>query len=126
MQEIVKKYVDGARDDLAAAEALVNAGHLFHVPYLCHQAVFKLLRGFYLEMLNRYPLFEPHLPTLASAAGAAAQLTPDDLALLHELSFYPDVVGHSVYRQKILEHAKDANRILARATEIVDKLTAVL
>ncbi len=122
MMDVVVKYVEGCRDDLDAARTLLDAGRPFWVGFLCHQALFKLLRGYFLEMQNRYPPNESHLPTLARASGLDATLTGADLDFLHELSFYPQVVSQSVYRQKIAERATEGAAVLGRASALADAI----
>ncbi len=124
MMDVVIKYVEGCRDDLDAARTLLDAGKPFWVAFLCHQALFKLLRGYFLETQNRYPPNESHLPTLARASGVDASLAAQDLDFLHELSFYPQVASQSVYRQKIAERAADAPSMLRRAAGLADTIRA--
>lgn len=120
--EVVQKYVRGCDEDLAAAGTLLDAGHPFYVGFLCHQALFKLLRGYYLETQNRYPPNEPHLPTLAETCGLKGDLGEDSLEFLHELSFFPQVVAQSVYRQKLIETGAKGEAVLQRARVMVEEL----
>ena len=120
--DVVIKYVEGSRDDLESAAVLLAGGKPFHIPFLCHQALFKLLRGLYLETKNSYPPFETHLPTLLRKTGRQNLIDSDGLEFLHELSFYPEVVGHSVYRQKIIERGNRAGEYLDRARRMADSL----
>ncbi len=126
MMDVVVKYVEGCRDDLDAARTLLDSGRPFWVGFLCHQALFKLLRGYFLETQNRYPPNEPHLPALARASGLDASLSGADLEFLHELSFYPQVTSQSVYRQKILEHAGEAEEIWKSANLLSEKIRSAL
>jgi hypothetical protein len=124
--DVVKKYIDGSHDDLRTAEALFAMDMPFYVPFLCHQALLKLLRGFFLERQNRYPIYETHLPTLAEAAGAMEFLDGDSRSFLHELSFYPEVIAHSVYREKILKYSKSAREMVSHAGRISGRISQAL
>lgn len=124
MMDVVAKYVEGCRDDLDAARTLLDAGKPFWVAFLCHQALFKLLRGYFLQTQNRYPPNEPLLPALARASGLDASLAEADLEFLYELSFYPQVISQSVYRQKIAERAADAASVLQKAADLADSIRA--
>ena len=120
MMEATQKYLDGCREDLDAAKALLDAGQPFYVPFICHQALFKVLRGYYLESRNSYPLADVRLNLIAEEGGAAAFLSDEDKALLVELSFFPDAIAHSVYREKLWKHSENAREILDRTRRVAE------
>ncbi|MBZ0272910.1 HEPN domain-containing protein [bacterium] len=126
MMDVVVKYVEACRDDLDAARALIDANRAFYAPFLCHQALYKALRGLYLERRNSYPIAEPRLDRLADAAGAGDLVSGADREFLRELSMYPEVVEHPVYRVKLLEHAKNAGEIEKRARDLAERVVAAL
>lgn len=103
MQEPVRKYIQACQDDLEAARILIEAGQRFYTPFLCHQALQKILRGYFLETHNRYPPMNDDLLALADATDAGSRLDASSRRFAQSLSIYPQVVSNPVYRQKILQ-----------------------
>jgi len=103
MQEPVIKYIEAGQADLETARLLIENNKNFYTPFLCHQALQKILRGCFLEYLNRYPPLTNDLLKIADDTEAGLMMEEADRKFVSSLSIYPDVIGNPVYRMKILE-----------------------
>jgi HEPN domain-containing protein len=122
MQEPVEKYIQACDDDLEAAAILVKGGHYFYVPFLCHQALNKIFRGYFLEVLNRYPPLTGDLLAIADDTEIGLRLEEDERAFVASLKVYPEVIGNPVYRQKILDRnsKNHVEGVLEKTTAIAE------
>jgi HEPN domain-containing protein len=120
MQETVVKYVDHSKQAMASAEALVKSGNTFYVPFLCHQALQAILRGYILETQNRYPPLVDDLLRIADESDIGPGWDAATRSFVGSLSIFPEVVGNPVYRQKILlQHpAEVAQEAVSKTAEI--------
>jgi HEPN domain-containing protein len=127
MQEPVTKYIEAADDDLKAAAVLLENRQPFYVSFLCHQALQKILRGYSLETLNRYPPLINDLLEIADDTEAGLRMEDETRAFVDSLSVYPDVIGNPVYRKKIIdENTLDrAKEVLAKTQEVVEMVRAL-
>jgi HEPN domain-containing protein len=126
MMEAAVKYIEGGREDLETARGLISIAKPYWVHFLCHQALYKILRGVYLEKFNKYPIIEQYLPKLVASALPDFQLSDDEENLLHELSFYADIMSHSVYREKIISRSVFATESLKCSIALSEKIIQVL
>ena len=120
MQEPVIKYVEAGQDDLEAAKMLIEKGMGFYTPFLCHQALHKILRGYFLEYLNKYPPLTNDLLAIADDTEAGLMMEDSDRDFVNSLSIFPEVIGNPVYRAKILEVSKGDKAIL-----MLEKTTSI-
>ena len=127
MQEAVEKYVHACHDDLDAAQILIDGGQCFYTPFLCHQALQKILRGLFLETQNRYPPVTADLLSIADGCDAGKRLDAPMRVLLQSLSVYPEVIGNPVYRKKILEQCtQESARDMLKQTKAIVRLVRSL
>ena len=47
-EDIVQKWLDHVHEDISAAEDLHKTGHQLYVAFLCHQAIEKALKAYYI------------------------------------------------------------------------------
>lgn len=128
MQEPVIKYIDACDHDLAAAQVLLDNGHEFYVPFFCHQALHKILRGYSLQILNRYPPITHDLLAIADETEAGLRMEDDGTRdFVGSLSVYPEVIQNPVYRQKIIKSTADgkAEQILLQTRMVVEMVRAL-
>lgn len=127
MQEPVEKYVLGCKEDLETAQLLLDQGRCFYIPFLCHLAINKVLRGYYLDYLNRYPPFTDDLLAIADDTEAGLQMDEETRNFVNSLSIWPQIVGNPVYRQKIIDQTSpDATREILEQTEKIVEMVRKL
>ena len=128
MQEPVEKYVQAAIEDLETAQILQSQGRCFYVPFLCHQALNKVLRGYYLDYLNRYPPITDDLLAIADDTEAGLRMDESTRTFVNSLSVWPQIVGNPVYRQKIIEQTSPENTkdILEQTGKIVEMVRSLI
>ncbi len=128
MQEPVIKYIEAGREDLETAALLLKNKMDFYVPYLCHQALHKVLRGYFLECLNRYPPLTNDLLAIADDTEAGLMMDGTTREFVGALSIMPEVVGNPVYRTKILKMIRDEKgvEILAKTQNVFEMIKKLI
>ncbi len=122
MQEPVEKYIKACDDDLQAIKILIDGGHYFYIPFLCHQALYKIFRGYFLEVLNRYPPLTSDLLVIADDTEIGLRLEESEREFVATLKVYPEVIANPVYRQKILDQntKEHVQKVYAQTEAIVE------
>jgi hypothetical protein len=64
-EEKIRYWVDLSSNDLAVAETLMKNGHNLYAGFMCHQAVEKILKGYFAKVKNDTPPFKHDLEYLA-------------------------------------------------------------
>ncbi|MDR2231881.1 MAG: HEPN domain-containing protein, partial [Tannerella sp.] len=64
-EERVKYWIDLSDRDIAAADWVFKGGHNLYMGYLCHQAVEKILKGYFTKINEDTPPFTHNLIDLA-------------------------------------------------------------
>ena len=54
-QNKIDYWVDIADYDLKTAEAMLETGRFLYVGFMCHQAIEKMLKGYYVFVRNEQP-----------------------------------------------------------------------
>ena len=123
----VGKQVDywrlGSEEDIAAAETLMEKGHLRHGLFFAHLAIEKILKAHVTHKTGETPPRIHNLIRLAELAGVA--LDPKRADFLRRFNLYQLEGRHPEIFEARVE-AETANERLASAREMVEWLTAKL
>jgi HEPN domain-containing protein len=65
MNEKVKYWLDIASYDLETAKALLKTERFLYVGFMCHQAIEKILKGYYTHIKNAVPPYTHNLKILS-------------------------------------------------------------
>ena len=68
-EEKVKYWVDLSDRDFSTAEWVLKGGYNLHAGYLCHQAVEKMLKGYFTKLKEDTPPFTHNLVDLTVKTG---------------------------------------------------------
>ena len=64
-EEKVKYWIDLSDRDFNTAEWLIKGGHNLYVGFMCHQAIEKILKGYFTKIKEDTPPFTHYLTGLA-------------------------------------------------------------
>ena len=81
-EDIVQKWLDHVHEDISAAECLFQGGHWLYVAFLCHQAIEKALKAYYVATHDDDPRFTHSHSKLLEDCGLIDQLTDEQLSFL--------------------------------------------
>lgn len=81
----VSYWVDIAEYDLETAEAMLTTKRYLYVGFMCHQAIEKLLKGYFVSALNDTPPYTHNLSRLAIQAKIYDRLNEEQKDFLDTL-----------------------------------------
>lgn len=81
-EDIVKSWLDHVHKDISAAECLFQGGHWLYASFLCHQAIEKTLKAYYVATHDDDPRFTHSHLKLLEDCGLIDQLTDEQLSFL--------------------------------------------
>jgi HEPN domain-containing protein len=105
----VSYWIDIADYDLATAEAMLSTERYLYVGFMCHQTIEKLLKAYYVRVINDTPPYTHNLSRLASLSSIYPELSESQKDLLDMLeplnveTRYPtqkDMILKSLTREK--------------------------
>lgn len=101
LNEKIKYWVDIAEYDLETAGAMLETKRLLYVGFMCHQAVEKILKGYYQFKKNTIPPYTHDLERLASEALIWDSLSDDHKNLIYVLQPFNIQARYPGYKDKI-------------------------
>ena len=81
-EDIIQKWLDHVHEDLSAAEDMWKTGHWLYVAFLCHQAIEKVLKAYYVAINNEDPPYTHSHGKLIDACGLLMSFRPNALGSL--------------------------------------------
>ena len=78
-EDIIQKWLDHVHEDLSAAEDMWKTGHWLYVAFLCHQAIEKVLKAYYVAINNEDPPYTHSHGKLIDACGLSDVISPERL-----------------------------------------------
>ena len=81
-KDIVQKWLDHVHEDISAAEDLHKTGHQLYVAFLCHQAIEKALKAFYIATNDDDPRYTHSHSKLLEDCGLTDQISPAHLRFI--------------------------------------------
>lgn len=78
----VSYWIEIAEYDLVTAEAMLETKRFLYVGFMCHQAIEKLLKAYYVTVLEDTPPYIHNLSRLANLSGLFEQLSEEQKDLL--------------------------------------------
>lgn len=81
-EDIVQKWLEHVHEDISAAECLFQGGHWLYVAFLCHQAIEKALKAYYVATHYDDPRFTHSHLKLLEDCGLIDKLTDEQLSFL--------------------------------------------
>ena len=81
-QDIVQAWLDQVHEDISSAECLFHGGHWFYVAFLCHQAIEKVLKAYYIANNDDEPPYTHSHMRLLDVCGLTEDFSDEQLAFL--------------------------------------------
>ena len=74
-ESIVQKWLDQVAEDISSAECLYNGGHWLYTAFLCHQAIEKSLKAYFVDKKDCDPRYTHSHARLLDDCGLTGKLT---------------------------------------------------
>ena len=81
-EDIVQGWLDHVHEDISAAECLFQGGHWLYVAFLCHQALEKSLKAYYIATNDDDPPYTHSHTRLLNVCGLIDELTDAQLRFI--------------------------------------------
>lgn len=78
-EDIVQKWIAQVNEDISAAECLFQGGHWLYVGFLCHQALEKTLKAYYVSIYDDDPPYTHSHTRLLSVCKLIDELSDKQL-----------------------------------------------
>jgi len=103
IDEKVKYWTEISNYDLETAVAMLSSKRFLYVGFMCHQAVEKILKAYFVKSKNDTPPFIHNLKTLANNADIYQSLSEDQMDLIDELIPLNIEARYPTYKEKLLK-----------------------
>jgi len=85
-KEKVEHWCRLSNRDLQVAEDLFPLQHYLYVAFMCHQAIEKMMKAYFVKLLDDTPPFTHELMLLASKGGFYNNFSEEQKHFIHQLS----------------------------------------
>ena len=85
-EEKVEHWRKLSDKDLQVAEDLLSLKHYLYVAFMCHQSIEKIMKAYYVKLLDDTPPFSHELLLLASSGGFYNDFSDEQKHFIHQLS----------------------------------------
>jgi HEPN domain-containing protein len=103
-EEKVRYWVDLSSNDFAVAETLMKNGHNLYAGFMCHQAMEKILKGYFAKVKNDTPPFKHDLEYLAQQSGLYNLLNKTQISFLEKLNPLNIEARYPDYKSKTAQY----------------------
>ena len=102
-EEKVKYWIDLSDRDLDTAEYLIKGEHNLYVGFMCHQAVEKILKGYFTKIKDDTPPFTHDVTGLAQKTGLYDLMNEQQKDFLEDLNPLNIEARYPDYKSKIAQ-----------------------
>lgn len=85
MSDTVKYWIEISDYDLETAKSLLKSKRYLYVGFMCHQAIEKILKAYYVKTLDAIPPYTHRLSYLTEKTGIEEVLLENQKVLIDEL-----------------------------------------
>ena len=81
-KDIVQAWLSQVHEDISAAECLLQGGHWLYVAFLCHQAIEKVLKAYYIANNDDDPPYIHSHGRLLEICGLTEEISSENLRFI--------------------------------------------
>jgi len=97
-------WIELSNNDFAVAETLLMNGHYTYTGFMCHQAIEKILKGYFIKGKDETPPFKHDLEFLAQQSGLYNLLSKEQIIFLERLTPLNIEARYPDYKNKIAQY----------------------
>jgi len=102
-EEKVQYWIDLSDRDFDTAEWVIKGGYNLHAGYMCHQAIEKILKGYFTKQKEDTPPFTHNLIDLAVKTGLYDLMSNEQKAFIGALNPLNIEARYPEYKNKIAQ-----------------------
>jgi HEPN domain-containing protein len=102
-EEKVKYWIDLSDRDLDTAEYLIKGGHNLYTGFMCHQAVEKILKGYFTKIKEDTPPFTHDVTGLAQKTGLYDFMSEQQKDFIEDLNPLNIEARYPEYKNKLAQ-----------------------
>lgn len=116
MKERVQYWIEMAEYDLETARAMLTGKRFLYVGFMCHQAIEKVLKGYYVFVKSDSPPYTHNLNYLADQSGIYGKLTEEQKNFIDLLGPLNVEARYPTHKERLMRSLNDK-----RCKEIIKK-----
>lgn len=103
MKERVRYWVEMSEYDMETAEAMLQTRRFLYVGFMCHQAIEKMLKGYWTARLEEIPLKIHTLSRLAERTGLDKDFSEEQWRIIDTLEPLNIEARYPSYKERLLK-----------------------
>lgn len=103
LNEKINYWIEISEYDLETAEAMFQTKRYLYVGFMCHQAIEKILKGYYFSVHQKTPPYTHNLSTLLEESGIYAEISEKQKDFIDFLTPLNIRARYPAYKKKIIE-----------------------
>lgn len=121
MNDKLSYWTDISEYDLETAKAMLVSKRFLYVGFMCHQAIEKLLKAYYVSVKDEMPPYSHNLTYLTEKSSLLSQLSEDQKSFIDELEPLNIEARYPEYKERLLQHLshKKCKEIISK-TELLN------
>ncbi|MCK4357802.1 MAG: HEPN domain-containing protein [Candidatus Cloacimonetes bacterium] len=103
MDKRISYWLEISDYDFETAQAMLKSKRYLYVGFMCHQAVEKILKAYYVSLKNSQPKFTHRLTYLTESTGLENQLSDAQKLFIDELEPLNIKARYPTYKDKLFK-----------------------
>jgi HEPN domain-containing protein len=116
MKEKIRYWTEMAEYDLETAKVMLTGKRLLYVGFMCHQAIEKMLKGYYVLVKKDNPPYTHNLTYLAEQGGIFAHMKEEQKSLLDILEPLNVEARYPTHKERVMRSLSQK-----KCKEIIEK-----
>ena len=120
MKDRIQYWIDLSEYDLETAQVMLDGKRFLYVGFMCHQVIEKILKGYYVFIINGNPPYTHNLSYLAEQSGIYEKLTEEQrntIDMLEPLNIGARYPRHKDRLMRILNYER-CEEIIQKTEEL--------
>lgn len=128
MEDQIQYWIDLADYDLDTAKAMRQTQRFLYVGFMCHQAIEKILKAYYVKVLSEHPPRSHNLTLLAEKSGIIQEFSDNQKDILLTLEPLNIEARYPSQKERLLKSLTPdrSERILKETEELKQWIEAKL
>jgi HEPN domain-containing protein len=103
IEEKINYWIEIAEYDLGTADAMLQTKRFLYVGFMCHQAIEKILKGYYVLAHEKTPPYIHNLSVLSEESKIYDEFTDEQKDFIDSLSPLNVKARYPAYKKKIMD-----------------------
>ena len=120
IEEKINYWIEISEYDLDTADAMLQTKRFLYVGFMCHQAIEKILKGYYVSVHEKTPPYSHNLSVLSEESGIYGEFSAEQEDFIDLLSPLNVKARYPAYKKNIMKilNETECKRILTGTKEL--------